>query len=274
MGYLVFIDPSDVYFTYQGGRLKGIYAEMGDQVREGVLLAELDTEIIEEEIITQELLLEKMTLIAEKKKAMGSDRYDIRLAEIDVSLARHRLNILEKGLNQSRIYAPITAEVVYAASIDEGEYVNPFQTIFLIADPKELQVEYKGESAKDFRLGLEVGITIQGQIRPARVVQTPHDLPADAPEILSDMVRISMETVPTDIKLDKGDYVQITLVQLRKEGVLVIPKSSVNSHFNRNYVDILVNDLRQERDVEIGIETSTEVEVLSGLEIGDRIILR
>jgi membrane fusion protein, macrolide-specific efflux system len=274
MGYLVFIDPKDVFFSYQSGRLKGIYAEKGDEVIAGQLLAELDTEILEEEIVSQGLVLEKAQLIADRKRAVGSDRYELRLAEIDVEMAQHRYNILLKRLDQARLYAPISAEIVYRASMSEGEYVNPYQTVYRIADPTRLQVEYKGEMASDFRLGLEVGVSIRGEMYPGRVVQTPHDLPVDAPESEKDLVKITLDRIPDNEELGKGDYIQITLVQDRRENAIVIPKSTVNSHFNRNYVGVLVNDLRQERDVELGIETSTEVEILAGLEVGDRVILR
>ena len=274
MGYLVFVDPKDVFFSYQSGRIKGIYAEKGDEVVAGQLLAELDTEVLEEEIVTQGLVLEKAELIADRKRAVGSDRFELRLAEIDVELAQHRYNILLKRLEQSRLYAPISAEIVYRASMSEGEYVNPYQTVYRIADPTKLQVEYKGEMASDFRLGLEIGVSIRGQVYPGRVVQTPHDLPADAPESEEDLVKISLSEIPDNEELGKGDYIQITLVQERRENAIVIPKSAVNSHFNRNYVGVLVDGLRQERDVEIGIETSTEVEILAGLEVGDRVILR
>lgn len=40
----------------------------------------------------------------------------------------------------------------------------------------------------------------------------------------------------------------------------------------RTYVNVLKNGIRQERDVEIGIGTPTEVEIRQGLAVGELII--
>ena len=42
----------------------------------------------------------------------------------------------------------------------------------------------------------------------------------------------------------------------------------------RKYVNVLENGLNNERDVRIGVETATEVEILEGIEEGEEIILR
>jgi hypothetical protein len=48
----------------------------------------------------------------------------------------------------------------------------------------------------------------------------------------------------------------------------------LNSVGGRKYVNVLVDGLRVERDVVTGIENNTEIEILSGLDVGDQLIDR
>ncbi len=41
---------------------------------------------------------------------------------------------------------------------------------------------------------------------------------------------------------------------------------------SRNFVQVLENGIRKECDVELGIKTDTEVEIVKGLNVGDKII--
>ncbi|MFW5684405.1 MAG: efflux transporter periplasmic adaptor subunit, partial [Spirochaetota bacterium] len=64
------------------------------------------------------------------------------------------------------------------------------------------------------------------------------------------------------------------LVLAEREDVLVLPKRAVQRYATRRYVHVLVNGVRVERDVEIGLETATEVEIVRGLEEGEEVVLR
>ena len=46
----------------------------------------------------------------------------------------------------------------------------------------------------------------------------------------------------------------------------------VNSFANRKFVNVLNDGIREERDIEVGIQNNTEVEVIKGLEEGELLI--
>jgi hypothetical protein len=49
-------------------------------------------------------------------------------------------------------------------------------------------------------------------------------------------------------------------------------KTLIKNYSGRNYVVLLEDGMRVERDVEIGLETGTDVEIVSGLEPGEQVI--
>ena len=55
--------------------------------------------------------------------------------------------------------------------------------------------------------------------------------------------------------------------------VFVVPQKAVKKLDGRNYVNLLVDGVKIEQDVELGIEDNDNVEILSGLSGGEEIIL-
>ena len=55
--------------------------------------------------------------------------------------------------------------------------------------------------------------------------------------------------------------------------ILIVPQKAVKKLDGRNYVNLLVDGVKIEQDVELGIEDNDNVEILSGLSGGEEIIL-
>jgi hypothetical protein len=76
--------------------------------------------------------------------------------------------------------------------------------------------------------------------------------------------------MPDDIKL--GSSVRITYVEEERNDVLVLPRNRINLMSGRRYVNVLEDGVRVEKDVEVGLMTDTEAEIINGLEEGDLVI--
>ena len=124
----------------------------------------------------------------------------------------------------------------------------------------------------EFELGRLVEVRIDDEACQGRVVMTPGSLPYDADESLRDKIRIEVDDLPPGV--DIGTTARISYVVDRKENVLVLPRRLVMRYGTRRYVRVLADGLKQERDVQIGLETPTEVEIVKGLEEGDLAIVR
>lgn len=72
--------------------------------------------------------------------------------------------------------------------------------------------------------------------------------------------------------LDLGGIEVVFDVYSRLDTVIV-PQKAVKKLDVRNYVNLLVDGVKIEQDVELGIEDNDNVEILSGLSGGEEIIL-
>ncbi|MNE85837.1 macrolide transporter subunit MacA [compost metagenome] len=75
--------------------------------------------------------------------------------------------------------------------------------------------------------------------------------------------------------MERGRPLSATIVTQRKENAVLIPISALRSVGSRTYVQIVEADgSKREADVEVGLQTSTELEILNGLTPGQKVVGR
>ncbi len=268
----------DLSFKDRGGRLKSITVKIGDTVKKGDTIAELETDTIENDIKLQEITIKKSKIEYDKIKTRieiegGGNKSELELAELDLEAAGLRLEGLKKELEQCMLTSVIDGEVVYISDVKLGDMISAYQTIARVADPSQLQLEYSSdEGAGDFRVGMKPDIVMGDNNYKGEVVMAPGSMPADVDEELKNTVRIKIDNLPKDISIGASASIRLTLEKL--DNVIVLPKQVINTFIGRKFVNVLNNGIREERDVELGIQTDTQVEVVKGLSEGEKIIIR
>ena len=277
----VFINPNQysLKFRFRSGPLRAINVRYGDQVSKGQLLAELDNDRLQLEVAQQKILLRKTQIAQERSIATREDRFTIEMATLDIQLTKIKLNQLEEELEKSQLFAPIDGQVVYISPLNQGDTVEAFRTIIQIADPTEILLSYNGSNKSEFRLGVTLTVilpvtrTRDEQINlEGEVVMTPLNVPRDAPEEMKELILIRVNNLPAEIK--RGDNASIELIKNRRENVIVLPRNLVQTYLGRRFVYILKDGLRQERNVKTGIQTPTQAEIIDGITVGEKVIVR
>lgn len=259
-------------FRSRSGRLRALYVKIGDEVKAGALVAELDTGSLEYRISRLKLLVRKAELASDRAAALNRDRFERELASLDVELARLDLADAESELEQSRLYATAAGTVVYLSRVKEGDVVGAYETVAQIADPRKLQLIYKGDRASEFRLGMKVKVSHGGRDYDGEVVMAPGTTPYDAPDDLRQSMMVALARMPADAR--RGDSAAVSIVLARRDNVVVIPQDLVHRYLGRTYVQVMEDGVKTERTIELGLQTTTEVEVVKGLDAGEQIVSR
>lgn len=271
-GYVYCKSQFDASFPESGGSLKTIYVTAGQHVEEGDLLAELDVGNLDYLYKQQQLIVQKAQIAYN-----SSGSADARLT---LEMEQNTLTEYERQLGNSRIYAGMTGEVCFVQDMDPGTTVTAYKTIIKIVDPSQLCIQYTSSNMKSFPLGEEVTITVDGEDYSGYVSKTPTDVTEglydDFPAVMKDTSSIYCEfTDGTPSFLTVGQTADITAVFARHENAVVISKTLVKTDGDRTYVTILdENDTKKEVDVTVGITNATEAEILTGLNAGDRVVVR
>lgn len=204
------------------------------------------------------------------KNSIDLYKNNVKSSENDDALILLKLNNLKKQLRDSVITAPIDGIVCYVTEKMAGENIDSLTTAVSIADPKALQLMYSGDKAGLFHLGMKVNVKTREFETTGEVVMTPDNAPPDASEWFKSSIRFKLAKLPPDASIE--EYSDITLLQVKKDNVIVVDKTLVRIAGERKFVNVLNNGVKKERDITIGDENETEYYVLDGLSAGDMVI--
>ncbi len=277
-GHLVPAVQKELFFRYHGGRLVDLYVELDDWIEQGAILAEIDIEEnLPNKIEQKKILIEKAKIKYDNLKNLHESNIvanasELRLAELDIRLAELQLQDLQKTLAGTRLTAPISGLITYIDA-KEGQYIDAFKIVIKLVNPDKLIFEYNGsERTEFFRFGMLVEVKVKGELCPGKVIMTPLDAPDDATEEERERILIDVSDLPNDAVMN--DIATVKLVLDSRDNAVAIPKDLIHQYSGRSYVYILNEGLKEERSVELGMQTSTEVEIVKGLEAGEQVIKR
>jgi RND family efflux transporter MFP subunit len=286
------------------GRLIAINVEMGDAVRRGQTLAKVEDRELAEQVRQAEASMEvsKATIRAreadlqvtelnfERSKNLFSrqllakqalddaeSRYLSAVAQVDLAKAQQsqndaRLQELRFNLNNTIIASPVDG-FIGKRNVDPGAMVNNNTAIFSVVDISRLKMVVNVVE-KDLRMvgAGDVGIVevdaypgekFNGRIARVAPVLDPSTRTAT----------IEIEIPNPGYRLKPGMYARITLTVEERKNVLVAPKNAVIDFENKRGVWVPSDETRAKFvPVELGIEGTDTIEIVSGLMEGDRFV--
>jgi cobalt-zinc-cadmium efflux system membrane fusion protein len=292
--------------SHVGPRIEGVIhialAEIGTSVKEGELLAVLDSIPMGEakaaylKALAEHELAEK-TLVREQKLSTegGSARKDLLEAEaglakaaIELKMARDRLQLLglsdadiarvleEKG--EDRAHVPIVAPlagVVTDRHATPGEFVRPEEKLFTIADLDAVWVmaSVPEKDVHDVREGVEAAIRVTAQPHETFTGKVTHIAPQVDPK--TRMVRVRLETPNTRHLLKPEMFAEVELPIAEQAEALAVPAAAVQRVEGKPAIFVTKDGRRFERRmIQLGIESDGLVEVRSGLEPGESVVVK
>jgi membrane fusion protein, multidrug efflux system len=283
-------------YARTNGYLKKWYHDIGSTVRQGELLADIETPEIDQELMqaraardqsTAQLEiakssakrwenLQKMDAVAQQETDERNSSYT--QAQANLAAADANVRRLEQLESFKHVYAPFSG-VVTRRSIDIGALINagnngPNQQLFNVAriDPIRVYVSVPENYAPSVRPGVRSKIelaSIAGKDFSGNVVRTAEAIDPATRTLLSEI----------DVPNPKGELLPGAYAQVHFGLKIQVPRWTVPVNallFRAEGVRAAVvdgNGKVQLRPVVIGRDYGRDVEVLSGVEQSDAIVL-
>lgn len=277
LGNLVPSKQQNLFFTGTSGRIDEIKVELGEQVKKGQVLVEMDTGNLAFDIQQSEIDLKKAKLRLDQLQQQNADKYSIEIAKLDIQSVEVRLKQMKQQAANAKLLSPIDGLITFVTEKERGDHVEAYEDLMQVADPKNVQLVYTAISSgelSEVNVGMKAVVELNGKPLNGQVVQTPSTVPAEIKELNPDLygrsLILSVEDLPSEVTA--GDAANMTITIQEKENALTIPKSALRSAFGREYVQVLEGETKREKDIKKGIVSDTEVEILEGLNEGDLVI--
>jgi RND family efflux transporter MFP subunit len=147
------------------GRVKAVDVKVGDQVRTGQPLVELDTTLLEAKVREAEANLAVARVQVDYLKRVGTDEAHLESAQAEADRAQALLDSAKTILTtQSILVAPFDGTIV-SVDISPAETVVPGGVVVTMADLSNFQVETKDLSERDVPR-VQIGQTARVFIEP------------------------------------------------------------------------------------------------------------
>jgi RND family efflux transporter MFP subunit len=291
------------------GYVKRWTADLGDQVREGQLLAEISAPDVDDQLAQAranlalaradlqvseaKLDLARTTLSrdqaagsATSPEAIDQDRAQVRTTAAQVESARARIQVNQASVQQyadlqsfQKIVAPFPG-VITARNVDPGALVtadNPSETreIFHLMQTDPLRVFVNVPQVYATTVGPGQRTVVYRPEDPLRqfsgqVTRTARALDPNTRTLLT-----QVDVPNPDGALRPGMYLRVNLVAARAAPPVLIPSAALVTRNDGPEVALLGEDKAvRYRKVQLGRDYGAEVEVVTGLEGGETVIVR
>ncbi|MBM3859775.1 MAG: efflux RND transporter periplasmic adaptor subunit [Verrucomicrobia bacterium] len=281
-------------YARASGYLKQRLVDIGANVTNGQLLAELDAPELEQNLLRARaelaqaeasLVIAKATAarwaellrsgnVSEQETAEKDADHKLKVAVVEANKANVRR--LADLLSFTRVTAPFDG-VVVARNTDVGDLLladSVGKELFRIAQTHKLRVFVRVPQSfsRSVAPGQTAELTIPelpGRVFAATVVRTSGAMSADSRTLLTEL-----EVDNKKREIFSGSFAQVRLTEAKQEAALTLPANTLLFRAEGPQVGVVPSDNKVElRSVKLGRDFGPIVEILGGVATTDRVIL-
>jgi membrane fusion protein, macrolide-specific efflux system len=227
-----------------GGRIEEIYVSEGDKVKQGQILAIMSS-------------TERAALI-DAARSQGKDEE----------------NTWKNIYKPIPLIAPLNG-VVIVRGVEPGQTVSNQSVVFVLSDRLIVKADVDETDIGKVKLGQESIITLDAY--PDIKIQGTVDQIAYESEVVNNVTTYKVDILPKIVPdvFRSGMSASVEIIQQRKENAMTVPEELVNTDKNgQHYVMVLsaADQSIEKKYVETGISDDTNMEIISGLQLSDKIV--
>lgn len=257
------------------GRIVRVYFSEGAYVRKGALLAKLN----DDDLQAQKRKLQVQLQIAKQNedrssellKIQGISRQDYDATVLQVSNINADLAIIQAQIEKTNVRAPFTGKVGFKM-VSDGAYVSPASTITTISQTSQLKIEFTIPEKYISRVhnGQYVNFQVEGNNRnyAARVSASEPNISASTRTL---QVRANVQGDQGG--LTPGNFARVTVNFAPDNEAIMVPSQAIIPQARGKKVYLYQGGIAKFVDVETGLRDSSRVQVLSGLNPGDTVLI-
>lgn len=262
-------------FTF-GGKIRTLRFDEHDRVEKGALLAELDTvELLARKEKAGENLQKAKRDLARMEKLHSREiiplasSQDARSAAV---LASAELKMVEDRLKHARIRAPFSGRIREKRA-EAGEVAGAGVPVAVLTrmDPIVVNITIADHDLPKVTPGLEVSVRVDTY--PREVFKGPVRRVDTSADPLSRAFSAEVLIPNPDEKLRPGQIARVTLVNTDLDPAVFLPMDCLLGFGEAPYVYVVEGDTAYRRPVGVGRILEGDIEILTGVKAGDRIVV-
>ena len=261
------------------GIIETINVEEGDRVTKGQILAVIDAKRqrydfnrseAEVQIIQQELnRLNKMN----NKEFISQDQ--MAKLEFNLQAAKAQRDLAELQVKESQIVSPING-VIAERYVKAGNMAKEFQELFYVVNQDQLYgiLHLPEQQLASLRIGQQASIIQQHQGTTSNIIDAKVLRISPVVDAQSGTFKVTLAVPNEDATLKAGMFTRVELKYDTHLDVLTVPYNALINQDNTQALYVIKDAKAKRREVSLGFRENNTVEILSGVEAGEQIVIR
>lgn len=196
-------------------------------------------------------------------------------AKVAMETAQIEVDSVNSQYNMYRVSSPLSGSVL-EVKVKPEQYVTAGTEVAVVANTGKYEVEFTVDEnfINQITVGQQANISIpSASPSDFQGVVTDYSLIGDTSTsgLTTYLVTVTFD-IPADTKILDGMNSNISIIVSQKNGVMVIPENAVNNDGTVTVIDE-ENDTTENVAVELGTFDDNNIEVISGLNVGDTILV-
>ena len=256
------------------GVVTAVYATIGQNVGRGQVLAQIDDNVLRQNISELQTQLELATTLFERQKNLWDQKIGTEVQYINArtqkEAAERRISTLRSQIAMYKIKAPISG-TIDAMDLKVGSVASPGMSSIRIINASKLKA--KAQVAESYAGRVSQGDNVQ--------VILP-----DLPDTISTKISFASKTIDpisrsfnVEIKLPANARYRpnmlsiLKIIDYKNDKALVVPVNAIQKAENGDYLFISESGKAKRVNIQTGKVSDGKAEILTGLKAGDKVVI-
>jgi membrane fusion protein (multidrug efflux system) len=258
------------------GRLVDILVREGAEVRKGTPLFKVDDAELKAQVTRLEAERDLARLALERTRELlaqnASSEADLELAEANARSSDAQLELVQVRLDRTVVRAPFSG-VVGQRFVSLGDYVNTSTRLVTLqtVDPQRAAFQVPERYARRLGVGQEVTF---------RVAALPDVEFGGAVDFVDPSVQLPGRTITVKAQipnprreLKAGMFIEARLATDVRPDAVIVPEDAILPLRGAAFVWVVSDGTASRRQVELGVRMPGYVEIKSGVDVGEHVVV-
>ncbi|MDQ6609431.1 MAG: efflux RND transporter periplasmic adaptor subunit [Bacteroidota bacterium] len=257
------------------GLITGIYFKEGGYVNRGATLFKLNDADLQAQLrklqVQRKIASQNENRSSELLKIGGISRQDYETTQLQVSNTAADISIIQTQIAKTVIRAPFSGKVGFRM-VSVGAYVSPPSIMTTISQTSNLKIDFTvpEKYISQIKNGQFVNFKVEGSGKnyAARIVASESNVTENTRTL---QVRAAVQGDASG--LTPGGFAKVTFNFKPDPNAIMIPTQAIIPQARGKKVYLFKGGIAKFVDVETGIRDSATVQITSGLNIGDTVLI-